>query len=370
MVLDESPAAEQRENTDESLRLEREKADRIAAELAAAQADADAQVVRAREEADAGIEAARAEADRKLREARGAVVPHAVVHGERALEDRALEDERRAADESIRREREENVRMLARLVPLERDRTDRHLLTERERADDAIASRDDFLGIVSHDLRNLLGAILMSAALVEDETSPDDVAKHRALAERIRRYGARMNRLIGDLVDVSSIDAGKLAVLPKRGDLWGVVAEVHEMFRGSAEAKGIALTLEAPASPSALVAMFDHERVVQVLANLLANALKFTKQGGRIWIRGERVGSCVEISVGDTGVGIPENLLEVVFERFWQVGKQDRRGLGLGLHISKSIVEAQGGRIWARRNTDRGTTFVFTVPDVDSGATP
>ncbi len=368
MVSDESAAAEEREKTDESLRAEREKADRVAAELAQAQADADAQVIRAREEADAGIQAAREEADRMLAAARGPDAPRAVVNGERALEDQALDDERRAADESIRREREENVRMLAKLLPLERDRTDRHLLTERERADDAIANRDDFLGIVSHDLRNLLGAILMSASLVAAEAGSADAEKQRALAERIRRYGARMNRLIGDLVDVSSIDAGKLAMLPTRADVWAVVVEAHEMFRGAAEAKSLELLLEEPAPGESLFASFDHERALQVLANLLANAVKFTEKGGRIWIRGRRKEGHVEVSVRDTGAGIPENLLEVVFERFWQVGKQDRRGLGLGLYISRCIVEAQGGRIWAERNEGRGTTFVFTLPDVDGGA--
>ncbi|NOU31159.1 MAG: HAMP domain-containing histidine kinase [Polyangiaceae bacterium] len=361
MESDDSAAADERAKTDESLRIEREKADRVAVELARAQAEADALLVQAREEADADIEAARAEADRKLTAQRGSVAPHAVVHGERALEDRALEDERRTADESIRREREENVRMLAKLLPLERDRTDRHLLTERERADDAIASRDDFLGIVSHDLRNLLGAILMSADLLGN-APPDGAGDARAVAERIRRYGARMNRLIGDLVDVSSIDAGKLAMLPTRGDLWAVAVEAQEMFRAAAEAKGIELSLEAPPGP--LEASFDHERALQVLANLLANAVKFTDKGGRIWIRGRREGRSVELSVGDTGAGIPANLLDAVFERFWQVGKQDRRGLGLGLYISKCIVEAHGGRIWAERNPDRGTTLVFTIPDV------
>lgn len=364
MVSDEGAAAEERAKTDESLRTEREKADRVAVELAHAQAEADALVVQARAEADAGIEAARAEADRALSGQRGAAAPQVVVHGERALEDRALDDERRAADESIRREREENLRMLAKLLPLERDRTDRHLLTERERADDAIASRDDFLGIVSHDLRNLLGAILMSADLIGGAEGPTDAEKNRALAERIRRYGARMNRLIGDLVDVSSIDAGKLAMAPQRGDVWTAAVEAHEMFRGAAEAKGIAFTLDAPIAPGELHAPYDHERVLQVLANLLANALKFTERGGQIRIRGRREGSLVEISVHDDGIGIPEPMLEAVFERFWQVGKQDRRGLGLGLYISKCIVEAHGGRIWATRNAGRGTTMIFTIPDL------
>ncbi len=369
-MVDENAAAREREKTDESLRTEREKADRVAEELAQAQADADAQVERARHEADAGIEAARHEADQKLAATRGAFVPEALVHGERALQDQALDEERRAADESIRREREENVRMLAQLLPLERERTDRHLLTERERADDAIANRDDFLGMVSHDLRNLLGGILMSAALISDGASSSDPSSPRALAERIRRYGARMNRLIGDLVDVSSIDAGKLAMIATGGDVWSVVRESHDLFRGAADEKGIALSIEAPDPRSELIARFDHERLLQVMANLVGNALKFTERGGLIKIRGRHVDSNVEISIEDTGAGIAEAMLEIVFERFWQVGKQDRRGLGLGLYISKCIVEAHGGLIWAEKNVGRGTTFFFTVPPPLSGEAP
>ena len=99
-----------------------------------------------------------------------------------------------------------------------------------------------------------------------------------------------------------------------------------------------------------------------MLANVVSNAIKFTPQGGRIRLRGDRGGDEIRLSVSDTGSGIPGELLEAVFERFWQVGKNDRRGLGLGLYIARCIVEAHGGRMWAESEPGEGSTFVFTVP--------
>ena len=111
-----------------------------------------------------------------------------------------------------------------------------------------------------------------------------------------------------------------------------------------------------------LLAKYDPDRVLQVLANLLSNAIKFTDDGGRISTHVEFVGSEVRFSVTDTGAGVEPDHLESAFERFWQVTEGDRRGLGLGLFISKCIVEAHGGRIWAESALGRGSTFYFTLP--------
>jgi signal transduction histidine kinase len=115
---------------------------------------------------------------------------------------------------------------------------------------------------------------------------------------------------------------------------------------------------------SPLAADFDHERIQQVLANLLTNAIKFTPTGGRIQIRGERVADGLRVSVSDTGAGIPADLLEAVFERFRQVAENDCRGLGLGLYISRSLVEAHGGTMRAESTLGEGTTIWFTLPSV------
>jgi signal transduction histidine kinase len=354
-------ASQERDQTDESLRLEREKTDRALAERQTAEEDSDLVVLRARESADAVLSEARTKADELLDQASPPVATLATLAEERALEDEALQDERASADETLRREREENARVLSRLLPLEREKTDRFLLTERARSDSALSNRDNFLGIVSHDLRNLLGGIVMSADLLSMRAPENEDGKHTLVATaRIQRYAARMNRLIGDLVDVASIDAGKLAVTPAAGDAAALIAEAVDTFQAAASAKGISLQAETAEGP--LLAEFDHDRMLQVFANIISNAIKFTSQGGRIRVCGERAGEELRFSISDTGSGMPGHVLEAIFERFWQVGKNDRRGVGLGLYISRCIVEAHGGRIWAQSKPGEGSKLCFTLP--------
>ena len=363
----------ERERTDESLRAEREKTDQaVAAKQAhvARQADAvvdrarenaDAVLIVARENADAVLDAARDKADEKLDPDARSAEPESAIAEERDVADQALRDEREHADQALRLERNEYARASRRFLPLERESTDRYLLTERIRSDDAVANRDDFLAIVTHDLRDLIGGIVMSSAVLSrraprNEEGEDTLAETR----RIERYAARMNRLIGDLVDVASIDAGKLAITAATGDLAMSIAEAQDTFRAMASAKGISLATKVDATP--LLAAFDHDRILQVLANLISNSLKFTPQGGTITLRGEQDAGGVRLSVTDTGSGIPVDSLERIFERFSQVGRNDRRGLGLGLYISRCVVEAHGGRIWAESGRDAGSTISITLP--------
>ena len=351
----------ERDQTDESLRTERKNTDREAAEKRTrTEQTADGIVERAREHADAVLDTARDKAD-KLDAAGAGSQARAAVARERAGEDKALKDERATADESLRREREEAARTLAALLPLEREKTDRYLLTERARSDDAVAYRDDFMGIVSHDLRNLLGGIAGDARLLSMQASDSDEGRKTvAGTARIQRYVARMNRLIGDLIDVVSIDAGKLAVHPDHGDAVEVITEAVDAFAHAAQENSISLGYET--SQPTLPAVFNRERKLQILANLIANALKFTPRGGAVRVRGERAGDDLRISVVDTGAGISGDMLGAVFERFRQVDQDDRRGLGLGLYISRCIVEAHGGRIWVESNPGVGSAFHFTIP--------
>jgi signal transduction histidine kinase len=348
----------ERDKTDESLRTERENSDQVMAERRRdSENHADRLVERAREQADAVLDTAREKADA----AEPGPGEHDARTWERALEDDVLKDERAAADEALRRAREEQARALTALLPLEREKTDRYLLTERVRSDDALAHRDDFMGMVSHDLRNLLSGVVLHATLISEDASASEEGRRTVAGmKQIQRYVARMNRLIGDLVDVVSIDAGKLAVQPARHDAAALITEAVEAFAHASAEKGIVLSSEIAARP--LPADFDHERMLQVLANLITNALKFTPRGGRIAVRGERVGADVVVSIRDTGIGIPANLLEAVFERFWQVGKNDSRGLGLGLYISRCIVDAHRGKIWAESKPGEGSAFRFTIP--------
>jgi signal transduction histidine kinase len=362
MVQDNRNAQPEREKTDESLRTERSKTDQALIESHdIIEKSADQVLRRARGKADAVLLTARDKADEHSAHSPVAPSAHGTVARERAVEDMALQAERASADEIVQNERAEAARILARLLPLEREQTDRTLLTERARSDAALSNRDNFLGIVSHDLRDLLGGIAFSATLLS-KRAPDDQegARIREETRRIERYVARMHGLIGDLLDVVSIDSGMLSVTPVSGDLTVLLAEALEMFQRMAAVKGISLQLEAVQSP--LLADFDHDRLLQVLANLISNSIKFTPQGGRIWVSAKRAGDEVRCSVRDTGSGIPEDMLDSVFERFWQVGKNDRRGLGLGLYISKCIVDAHGGRISAKSKLDEGSTFCFILP--------
>jgi signal transduction histidine kinase len=303
--------------------------------------------------------AARDKADRLLDDSYAAAT--SVVEAERQVEDAILIADRAAADQALEMERAETARILARLLPGEREETDEHLHAERVRADGALANRDDFLGVVAHDLRDLLSGILMSAAVIS-KTVGDDEQAGRVGTEiaRIQRHAGRANRLVGDLVDVASIDAGQLAVVAQPGDIAVLLTEVAEELRPAALAKGIALTVEQSGRP--MLAHFDRARLFQVFGNLIANSIKFSPRGSRITLRGEIAGGELQCSVCDEGAGIPADQIERVFERFAQVQPNDRRGLGLGLFIARRIVEAHRGRMWAHSTPGQGTTVLFTIP--------
>jgi signal transduction histidine kinase len=359
-----STAQPERDKTDESLRTERKNSDKVLAERRTdIETSADEMVERAREQADAVLETAREKADDQLAESRRVIQTSDTIAHERAQEDAVLSEERAAADERLRRERAEHARILAALLPLEREKTDEHLRSERTRADNSIAHRDDFLGMVSHDLRNLLSGMSLNATLLADDASDSDEGQRTVAGmQRIQRDVARMSRLIGDLVDVASIDAGKLSLHPLPGDATSLLTEAVETFSLLAQSKGISLELR-DVEPD-LTADFDHDRLLQVLGNLITNAIKFTPRGGVVTLRGAIVDGDLRLSVSDTGAGIPAHLLEAVFERFWQVGKNDKRGLGLGLYISRCIVDAHGGKIWAESTLGEGSAFHVTIPAV------
>jgi signal transduction histidine kinase len=344
----------EREQTDESLRLERDRADRtLDDEVSGADETADAIISHARALADALLAAARSKTD----ETSTGHQPTAALRTSRAMEDHILQRERVTADHVLRTERSEHVSLLSQ----ERQTTDHDLSHERARADTALAMRDDFMGIVSHDLLNLLNAIVGISSLIEKEVSHEDhVERVAAHARRVQRSGARMRRLIGDLVDVASIEAGMLAVTRAVGHPADVVTEAVETFQ--AQALGSGITLTAQIEPGVPAVAFDAARILQVLSNLLSNALKFTPVNGAVVVRLQHVEHNVVCSVSDTGEGIPDDKVEAVFDRFVQLTKDDRRGVGLGLFISKCIVQGHGGRIWVDNRKGGGSIFCFSLP--------
>ncbi len=346
--------------TDESLRAERDRADQgLAEKMVAIEEAADAVITRARQRADAVLAASRRKTDRAIDAQALSRRSRDVVQQDRRHEDTVVRQERAVADATLQGERDEHATLLAG----EREATDNDLSCERQQADHAVETRDEFLAIVSHDLRNMLHSVVGFAALItEGLTAEPHLETLLGQARRIQRSGARMDRLVGDLVDVASIHAGALAVSREVGDPTAVLLEAVDDLHLRAMAAGMTVRVDV-AQPLPQVS-FDPARLVQVLINLLSNAVKFTGAQGTIQVRAERTGDDVRFSVSDTGIGIPADKLEAVFERYVQVDRNDRRGIGLGLYISKCIVNGHGGHIWAESREGEGSTFSFTLPIV------
>jgi signal transduction histidine kinase len=264
--------------------------------------------------------------------------------------DEAVGDERRLPAQNLSGERSE-VRRLQRLLE---GRTQALSI-----ANEALDLRDEFLAIVSHDLRNPLNAIALNTQLLERLVSSGDPRLGR-ISRSLDSSIAQMERIISDLLDLAAIEAGKLSVQLRPGDARNPIKEAVETSRSVSAEKSIALDARIGAEP--LPARFDPGRILQVLDNLIHNALKFTPNGGRISVEGRRMNHAVEIRVRDTGPGLKPEEVSVIFDRFRQVEKRGRRALGLGLYISRSIVESHGGQIWAESVPGEGSTFVFTLP--------
>jgi signal transduction histidine kinase len=230
----------------------------------------------------------------------------------------------------------------------------------RAAAEAAVKARDEVLRIVAHDIGNSLSAVKIHAMVLE-RTLPADGAEARKRTEAIRHLTQQMDRLRQDLLDVAAIEAGRLSFEPGETSLPRVMDEVLGTVAEQAEEKGLAV--ECAFADDLPAVWADRERLQQVLGNLVGNAVKFTPAGGRILVRADRgEHGEVRVAVEDTGPGIPPEHLEHVFDRFWQARSTRRAGAGLGLAIARGVVEAHGGRITARSEVGKGTTFEFTLP--------
>lgn len=352
----------ERQKTDQRLIGERAKTDD---ELHRRQQAVDTQseevLERARGRARELLEHARERADDKLEREGSTAVQREAVEEERTHQDAAVRQERRTADRVLDDEREQRERLLRDLLGFEREQTDHQLLIERARGDAAVTARDELMGMVSHDVRTLLGGIALGAAvIIKNSSSGEEGRQNARTAQRIQRLSARIGRLVSDLVDVSSIEEGRFSMTPEPGDVNGLIKEAVEAFEPIAAERKV--QLDATCSDTTAPATFDHDRILQVLANLLSNACKFALEGSLVLVKLARGANELRISVSNSGPGIPRGQLERIFERFWQVTKDDVRGLGLGLFISRCIVEAHGGRIWAESEEGECTTVTFTLP--------
>nr|MCU0686992.1 ATP-binding protein [Polyangiaceae bacterium] len=231
-----------------------------------------------------------------------------------------------------------------------------HRQTER-----AVRQRQDVLAVVSHDLRTPLGTIMLGATLLTEEPDGDDPsgARLKTIAT-VTRAVAQMDRLLKDLLDMSSIDAGHLSLDRQPYALGPLVEDAFETLRPLTARK--LLRFETRTKSPEVMLTCDRWRVVQVLSNLVGNAIKFSPEGGTIELRAEPRERDVRFAVTDGGPGIASDRLPYVFERYWQATETASKGTGLGLYICKGIVEAHGGTVGVESQPGRGSTFFFTLP--------
>jgi signal transduction histidine kinase/PAS domain-containing protein len=234
-------------------------------------------------------------------------------------------------------------------------------------AQNAIRARDNLLAVASHDLRNYLATIRVSAEQLSRAASADGRTGPKPV-EAIKRSAARMDQLIESLVDTTMIETGDFTIAPKIEDVTALVEEALDVLAPQSEARSLRLNVQLDDHLPAVCC--DRERVLQVITNLVGNSIKFTEKGGEILIDARPVGSEVCFTVSDTGRGIPEEQIARVFDRYWKGRKDTRAGTGLGLCIAKGIVEAHGGRIWVESKVGTGSSFFFTLPSESQGCCP
>lgn len=372
-----------RKKTDKSLLAERDRTDRsLKRTRNEVEASTDVDLQKSRDDANREQSSSRQAADKNntSHNVKGNGDTRLLQERERA--DQATERERARTDAAINRERELKQDIVQELVEQERAQTDLNLRDERQQTDtevtrvtdllsdevaihlktkSALTTRDEFLAIVSHDLRNPIGAIFSCTEMLLEDASyrkMDSETKH--WIEFIKRNSETALHLINDIMDLERIAEGKLALRFGQHNISQLIRESMENFIQMASSKNILLRSKFSNESGNVIC--DRERIMQVLGNLIGNAIKFTPDGGSIVLDARIEEEKVLFSVCDSGSGIPDEKKERIFERFAQIGSKDRRGLGLGLYISKMLIESHQGKIWVDSDFGEGSTFWFSIP--------
>jgi signal transduction histidine kinase len=407
MKKSKSTLLHERELTDESLVVERDKTDQSLGGLKGqTERETDEKLRGARQEADDDKAQHRTETDSKidavLREAGSngfhkdnmIQEQHAVANRllqQRKSDDDAIGTERVLEDTAIREDRAQKESLLNELLHKERGITDENLLRERQRTDsvakrasellaheqslhaqtkDALTTRDEFLAIVSHDLRNPIGTIVSFANLLLDDSSSAQMGdKAKKWVEVISRNAKTSLRLIADILDMERFAEGKLELQMAQFDMQDLIEESVESFSSAAAEHRISLRA-LPSGNSSSLFIGDRDRIEQVLSNLIGNALKFTPAGGSVTLSLQETENELNVSVSDTGPGIPIEQQRRVFDRFAQIENKDRSGLGLGLYISRMLIEAHQGQLRVVSTPGAGSNFSFTLPKPKPSARP
>jgi signal transduction histidine kinase len=375
--VDKSQQSRHRDRTDQSLSIERNKTnDSIDKTRRQAEEKTDLKVESERIAADSQTRADRKTTDAK-RDREGFQQDGAQLHEERKTSDYKLERERVKADAAINKERDEVDSATIEFLKRERGQTDANLKNERDEEDlhsvnimknlstevsehlktkVSVTSRDELIAILSHDLRNPIGTISATAELLADDSEQDDKKKW---VDIIKRNADRALQLIEDIFAMENIAQGKFKLKLEKQSLKQLLAEVVDTSLVAARGKSLTLKLEIPEDDADVV--FDYARMMQVLSNVVGNAVKFTLPGGTVTVGMQKKGNDVLIFVRDNGPGIPESKRKIIFNRFSQIGSKDRAGLGLGLYIAKIFIEAHHGQIWVEPAKGGGSVFYISL---------
>jgi signal transduction histidine kinase len=250
-------------------------------------------------------------------------------------------------------------------IAIERHRTDEELRQRASQLQEANRQKDEFLAMLSHELRNPLAPILMATELIRSQRdNPAAVEKYRGVIERQAR---QLSHLVGDLLDVTRGARGKIVLAKEPVTVAALVAQAQETIAPLIAERRHAVSVHLPSEP--LLVYADPIRMTQVLANLLSNAAKYTAPGGQITISAERAGEEIVIRVRDTGRGIQKDQLRRVFEPFFQSERSRSNpegGLGVGLSLVQQLVELHGGRVEAlSEGPDQGSELVICLPAIN-----
>lgn len=251
---------------------------------------------------------------------------------------------------------------------VEAERKERELSIELRQKNEKLQAlnnvKNEFLGIAAHDLRNPLSTVMLSSSILVGNTIGALTDKQNEVVELIRNSAEYMLRLVNDLLDVSSIEAGKISLSMNRVDLIRFLRAIVALHRHRSDEKGITLELHAPNDKELLVDLDEH-RFRQVADNLISNAIKFSENGARIDVTVATHGESAVISVSDTGPGIPAEELDQLFQPFARTSVKPSDGeksTGLGLVICRKVIESHGGHIEVESEVGRGSTFAVHLP--------
>ncbi len=392
-----------RQKTDESLHVERDRANKtLAHDRDLVESSANETIANERLEVDQARITQRKETDQERnaeQDLQSMSIPARVsrdlneqcLHAERKEADSAVAQERARIDLTIEKERNTKNQFIIDLLSKERGQTDFNLDQERKTTDSKVldtsanlvteiaahlqtqtelTTRDEFLAIVSHDLKNPMGAILSSADILLEEVTGKMSGNHSEkrfsseiiqYIQMIKRNAAKGLRLIDDILDMESVAQGKMRLILGAVNIQDLVHEAVDTCAHIAKSKNISIKMFVEGTLPNL--MCDRGRMLQVITNIIGNAVKFTPVGGTIKISVSTKDKNIFFTFQDDGPGIPPSKTEAIFSRYAQLGSAHRTGLGLGLYISKMFVEAHHGEIWVESELGKGSQFHLKLPN-------